>query len=173
MLSRRCHLGCDQRWAILSAIDHYRCKFLLSLSIGITFKKSIVIDSRKTLKIRGEMQILAKINTFEQSNSLQELSCKAVTQSLTLTCSITVPWFDFRSCFWGPPLSTPMKPKTRQVDIFVELFLQLKMALNGFKLLSITIDHYQHKKSLSLSLPVKSHYRSSLVVTINKILVWK
>ena len=102
-----------------------------------------MIDSRKTLKIRGEMQILAKINTFEQSNSLQELSCKAVTQSLTLTCSITVPWFDFRSCFWGPPLSTPMKPKTRQVDIFVELFLQLKMALNVFKLLSITIDHYR------------------------------
>ena len=36
-----------------------------------------------------------------------------------------------------------MKPKTRQVDIFVELFLQLKMALNVFKLLSITIDHYR------------------------------
>ena len=121
-----------------------------------------MIDSRKTLKIGGKMQILAKISTFEQTNSLQELSCKAVTQSLTLKCSMIVPWFDFRSCFWDPPLSTPMKPKTRQVHIFVELFLQLKMALNEFKLLSITIDkksHYHYHSHYRS----KSHYRSSLV----------
>ena len=57
--------------------------------------------------------------------------------------------------FLGPPSSTPMKPQTRQIEIFVELILQLKMALDGFNLLSITIDHYLQKKSLSLSLSVK------------------
>ena len=36
-----------QRWAILSTIDHYRSKILLSLSIVLTSEKPIVIDSRK------------------------------------------------------------------------------------------------------------------------------
>ena len=145
----------QQRWAILSTIDHYRYKFLLSLSIRIIFSKSIVIDSRKTLEIWKILQIRTKISTFELRNPLKELCCKAVTQNQTLKCSLTIPWFDCRSCFWSPLSSTPMKPKTRQVVIFVQLFLQLKIALYWFKLLSITIDHYRQKKSLSLSLSVK------------------
>ena len=122
----------------------------------------IVIDSRKTLKIGKKLQIRSKISTFEQINSLQDLSCKAVTQHQTLKCYINVPWFDSRSCFWSPPSSTPMKPKTRQVDIFIELFLQLKMALNGFKLLSITIDKKSHYR-YHYHYRSKSHYRSSLL----------
>ena len=39
-----------QGWAIVFAIDHYRSKNLLSLSIALTSGKPIVIDSRKTCK---------------------------------------------------------------------------------------------------------------------------
>ena len=50
-ISRYCNeVWCRQRWAIVSTIDHYRSKFLLSLSIVLTFEKTIVIDSRKTCK---------------------------------------------------------------------------------------------------------------------------
>ena len=116
-----------------------------------------MIDSRKTLKIGEKLQTQAKISAYEQTNSRQErssLSCNAVTQYQTLKWSIIVTWFDSRSWFWTPPSSTPMKPETRQEDIFVELLLQLKIALYGLKVLSITIDHYRQKKSLSLSVKI-------------------
>ena len=35
---------------IVSTIDHYRSKLLLSLWIVLTFEKKIVIDSKKTCK---------------------------------------------------------------------------------------------------------------------------
>ena len=37
-----------QRWTILSSIDHYRSKILLSLSIALTSEQTIVIDSKRT-----------------------------------------------------------------------------------------------------------------------------
>ena len=50
MLFSRLHFVDYTRWTIVSTIDHYRAKFLLSLSIVLTFEKTIVIDSRKTCK---------------------------------------------------------------------------------------------------------------------------
>ena len=60
-----------QRWAIVSAIDHYRSKNLLSLSIALNLKKAIVIDSRKQAKICKKGPKWNKNGTRKQQTETQ------------------------------------------------------------------------------------------------------